>query len=142
MGVNKEIASHVDVIQCLEADISTDTTTAGTIIDTAGYDGGVFFAMGASAYTDGTFTMKIEEGDESDLSDASVVDDDNRVYQGTINPAVSAVTADGTILSKQGVFNTKRYVRLSVVSTSTTHGSSLYAIAVCSAEVLPTDQTP
>lgn len=135
----KETATHMDVLLAMEADISTDTTTTGAIIDTANYDGGLFFAFCATAYTDGTYTLKIEEGDAANLSDAAVVDSSKLVY-GTL-PAKSAITADGAKMSKEGVHSTKRYVRASIVSTSTSTGATIAMVAIGMPEVLPADQT-
>jgi hypothetical protein len=136
----KEQATKQVAINALEPQaISSDTTTTGAIIDTKDYDGGLYFAMFAYAYTDGTYTMKIEHGDDSGLSDAADVDSAMLVY-GTL-PALTAALAEGGVLAKEGVHSTKRYVRVSIVSTSTTTGASLAVVAVAGAEEMPTAQS-
>lgn len=118
------------------AAISTDTTTNGTIIDTADYDAGVMFEVFCTAYTDGTYTPLIEEGDDSGLSDASAVADANLI--GTeAGAALSAATVGGGVLNTIGVFGTKRYLRLSFVSTSTSTGATVGANAIVAPEVIP-----
>lgn len=136
----QESATKQVVLNALEPQaISSDTTTPGAIIDTADYDGGLYFGMFCYDYTDGTYTMKIEDGDDAALADAADVATAQLVY-GTL-PAISAALAEGGVIAKEGVHSTKRYVRVSIVSTSTTTGASLAVVAIKDAEVLPTDQS-
>lgn len=135
----KEQATMVKVVNALEPQvIGSDTTTTGGIIDTAAFDMGVTFAVLVTAYTDGTFTLKIEDGDNSSLTDAADVSTSQLVY-GTL-PAVSAGAAEGDIMAKEGVHSTKRYIRPSIVSTSVTTGATVQVVAILGAEVLPTPQ--
>jgi hypothetical protein len=135
----REQATMQKVIKALEPQaISSDTTTTGAIIDTADFDGGVYFAVDVYAYTDGTYVLKIEDGDDSGLSDAADVATAQLVY-GSL-PSLTAAIAEGGVLAKEGVHSTKRYLRASIVSTSTATGASLQVIAVLGAEVLKTAQ--
>lgn len=116
--------------------ISTDTTTTGGIIDTANYDGGVMFTLLCSAYTDGTYTPLLYEDDASDMSTKTAVADANLI--GTeAGAAVSAATTEGEVLTSLGAFGTKRYLRLDIVSTSTSSGATIGAIFTGSPEVKP-----
>ena len=135
----REHVTHQEVRLALEAEITSDTTTVGAIFDTANYDAGIYFAIASTTYTDGTYTLKIEDGDDSALSDAADVATAQLVY-GTL-PAVTAVTADGAAYDKEGVIGTKRYVRASIVSTATTSGAFLSLLCIKDAELLPTSQT-
>jgi len=109
------------------ANISTDTTTAGAIIDTADVDGGVSYELLAQAWTDGTYTPLLEESDDSGMSGATAVPDENLI--GTeAGAAVSALTAAGAVLTSFGAFGTKRYLRLSIVSTGTSTGADIVAV--------------
>ncbi len=137
MPVQEQATKQV-VTLALEANISSNTTTAGAIIDTADFDLGIYFALAATTYTDGTYTLKIEDGDDSGLSDAADVATGQLVY-GTL-PAVSAVLADGADYSKEGVIGTKRYVRASIVSTGVTTGADLSLLCIKGAELLKTAQ--
>lgn len=135
----KTQASYIRVYNALEPQvIATDTTTAGAIIDTANYDMGITFALLTTAYTDGTYTLKIEHGDDSGLSDAADVDSAMLVY-GTL-PADSAGSTEGDAMAREGVHSTKRYIRASIVSTSTTTGATVQVIAIVGPEVLPAPQ--
>lgn len=138
MPVQEQVTKQ-KVINALEPQaITSDTTTTGAIIDTADFDSGLYFSMLCYAYTDGTYTMKIEDGDDSGLSDAADVATAQLVY-GTL-PALTAADSEGDVMTKEGVHSTKRYVRVSIVSTSTTSGASLAVVAVAGTELYPTAQ--
>lgn len=123
------------------AAITTSTTTVGNIIDTADYNGGVNFTAFLGVRTDGTFTPLIEDGDVSNLSDAAAVDDAYLVKQNpslTTAPEAQAVLNTSNGISKIGYIGAKRYVRLSLVSTTVTSGAAAAgAIVEKSADVQP-----
>lgn len=133
--IRKEI--HHDIVPAIGktvAAITTDTTTAGAIIDTQGY-GAVEFILIMGSRTDGTYTPLIEEGDDSGLSDAAAVADANLF--GT--EAAAALSASNTVKSIGYRVGKYRYVRLSIVSTSVTSGATLGAVAIkTNADQLPT----
>ena len=112
--------------------IGSDTTTVGNIIDTADYDMGVAFFVDVSAYTDGTYTLLFEDGDDSGLSDAATVPDEKIIGQ-----AVSLTAATAGAFAGNGLFSTRRYVRLSVVSTGVSTGATLSATVVMQGEYNP-----
>jgi len=104
--------------------IASDTTTVGNIIDLAGFESVTFFQE-SGAYTDGSYTLLIEEGDDAALADAAAVADSSLV--GTeADTAISAANAVSSI----GYVGGKRYVRASVVSASVTTGATVGALAV------------
>lgn len=133
----KDIRSNLEQVVAFNAVISTDTTTNGAIIDTADYDNGVMFCFACPAYTDGTYTPVIQEGDNAALSDASSVADANLI--GTeAGAALSAATAQAdTALNTIGVFGTKRYLRVQIVSASTSSGATITVIGTKAPEVMP-----
>jgi len=130
----KDIRSNVKQTLALLATITTDTTTAGSILDTADFELGLMFAVQISAYTDGTYTLLIEESDDSGMSGAVAVTGDKLI--GSL-PAVSAVNAAGAALDTVGVISNLRYVRASLVSTATTSGATTQVIATEVAENMP-----
>lgn len=135
----REMVTKEVVVNALEnQSISSNTTTQGAIIDTADFDLGVYFAMLCTAFTDGSYALKLEEGDDPALADAADVDSSKLVY-GTL-PTLTAATAEGAFLSREGVHSTKRYLRASIVSTGVTTGADLAVLAVMGAELCPTDQ--
>lgn len=136
----KEHVTYQEVRNAMESqDITTNTTTAGAIFDTRNFDLGIYFAMQVIAWTDGTYTLKIEHGDDAALADAADVPAASLVY-GTL-PALSAATAEGAMLPREGIHSTKRYVRASIVSTGVTSGATVQVLIVKDGEYLPTDQS-
>ena len=135
--LKNQIALNVQVI-------SSDTTTAGNIIDTADFDGGVNFTMFSGAYNDGTYIALIEDGEDSGLSDAApVVDALLRAQDPTSSTAPEAQTAitSANAIKKIGYVGIKPFVRISIVSTSTSSGATLGAIVEKMEEVLPATLT-
>ena len=106
------------------AAISSSTTTAGNIIDTQGYNA-LTFILNVGARTDGTYTLSIQHGDDSGLSDATTPDASDLV--GTT--AATAVSTAQT-MKKLGYVGNKRYVKVSVVSTSVTSGATVGVTAL------------
>ena len=137
MSVIKDLVTRTQNMIAFYGAISSDTTTTGAIIDTKDMVS-LYFDMSAADWTDGTYTMKIEEGDAANLSDAAVISTDKLIY-GTL-PAISAATAEGATLVREGVHSTKRYVRASIVSTLTTDGATVQMNAVAEMEQQPTGQ--
>ena len=87
----------------------------GSIIDMQGCNA-LEFIFNVGAYTDGSVTPLIEEGDASDLSDATAVADTDLL--GT--EAAAVLSAAG--VSKVGYIGNKRYVRATAVTAA---GSTL-----------------
>lgn len=105
--------------------ITTNTTTAGAIIDTAGYESLEWFIT-SGTITDGAYALVIEEGDDSGLADAAAVSADE-----TLGSLTGFVAADDNTVKRVGSIGKKRYQRLSVVSTGvTTGGTNFTATAV------------
>lgn len=114
--------------------ISTDTTTVGNIIDTADFDMGVAFFVDVTAYTDGTYTIFLEESDDSGMSGAVTVADEKFIPE-TGPVAITAATVAG--FAGNGVFSTLRFIRFNIVSTSTSTGATMNAIVVEQGEYNP-----
>jgi len=98
--------------------VSTDTTTAGNIIDTMTFEA-LEFIFQSGTITDGTYTVSLEEGDDAALADAAAVSADETLG------SISFVAADDNTAKRIGYIGKKRYVRASVVSTGTSTGGTL-----------------
>jgi hypothetical protein len=115
--MEKELFNDVDEKVALDSQtIGSNTTTVGNIIDTVGFES-LLFLVSLGNWTDGTFTVKLEEGDDSGLSDAADVP--AAQVLGTL-PALGADNAIGRV----GSIGKKRYQRLSIVTTGVTTGST------------------
>ena len=120
-----DLNSKVDVVKALAITaISTDTTTTGEIIDSALYES-LTFAVLTGTITDGSYAFTLQEGDESDLSDASTV-----ATADILGSLPTVVAANDDVAYQFGYIGKKRYVRLAIVSTSTSTGGTLSATAV------------
>lgn len=125
--MTKDLFNNVVIKNALNTqEIATDTTTAGVIIDTAGFES-LTFAVQSGTLTDGSYTVLIQEGDNSSLTDATAVADADLL--GT-EAGASFALADDNKVTKIGYLGTKRYVRLSIVSAGTTTGGTLGAVAI------------
>lgn len=121
--------------QALYAAIASDTTTVGAIFDTADYECGFSALLSAPVWVDGTYTLKLEESDDSGM--AGAVDIPAVKLIGAL-PVVAAATVDGAELGKIGVFSNLRYIRVSIVSTDfAATGATIRATVIKHAENLP-----
>ena len=103
--------------------ITTDTTTAGNEIDMQGFEA-LTLVIQAGTLTDGTYTPLVQESDTSGSGFTDVANDD---LVGT--EADAAVDASNEI-KRIGYVGKKRYVKLSIVSTSTTSGGTVGSAAI------------
>ena len=106
--------------------ISSDTTTNGEILDTAGFES-ILFVIQSGTITDGTYTPLIQEGDNSGLSDAAAVADADLT---NTEASVAFAATDDNAVKSIAYVGDKRYVRLNIVSASTSSGGTLSAVAV------------
>ncbi len=108
--------------------VSNNTAQVGQIIDTQGYDSLEFLiAAGSLADLDATYTVLVEEGDDSGLSDAAAVADTDLL--GTEAEAGFDFSNDDEV-RKIGYIGSKRYVRLTITPANNTANASLSAVAV------------
>ena len=125
MSAAYDIHSDMNVaVALLAQDITSDTTTAGAIIDTAGLEG-LEFTVSSATITDGVYTILLEDGDDSGLSDAAAVTGDDLLGN---NPRF--ILTDDDIATRVGYVGNKQFVRLSIVSTGTTTGGAFAATAI------------
>ena len=102
---------HNNIDERVALNIQTITTNVdGEIIDTAGYES-IEFLVSTGTWTAGTITPKLQDGDDSGLSDAADVASDFVVGSYVALGAANGVT-------RVGYVGKKRYVRLSAVSAS------------------------
>jgi len=97
------------------ASITTNTTTAGVEVDTQGYES-VTIEVITGARTDGTVTPLLQESDVSGSYSGSVADED------LVGLEADAALSTADSRARFGYIGTKRYVKVSLVSTSVTTG--------------------
>jgi hypothetical protein len=108
--------------------ITTDTTTNSAAIDMTGYES-VMFVPFTGTITDGDYTPLIQEGDDSNIANATNVADADLLPTGTGQEATAALNASNSV-SKIGYRGTKQYVFCSLVSANTTTGGDAGVVAI------------
>jgi len=126
MGLSIDLHSNVSVTSGLNnIAISSDTTTDGPIIDTAGFEC-LEFAIQPGAITDGKYVASILQGDVATLTDAAAVP--AAELRGT---APEWFANSPNTAKRFGTVGKKRYQRLRITSTGTTAGlAAIAAVAV------------
>ena len=97
--------------------IASDTTTASTVVDTAGFESADWH-LAVETYTDGSYAFLVEESDVANFAGQQTVVDPDLVLT-----SVEAITATG--LYRVGSVGKARYQRVSIVSTGTTTGARI-----------------
>lgn len=129
--MERDLTSSVDPKVAFTSQlISSSTTTAGSIIDTKGFES-VDISVLSATLTDGDYEVTISAGDAVDnesaptsITDAASVDSD--LIIGSL-PSF-ADTEDDTV-KHFGTVTKKRWFQISVVSTGVSDGGTLAAIA-------------
>lgn len=129
----KDIVTKLQENVALTAAVTSNTTTVGAILDTADFELGLMFTLYVADFTDGTYTLLLEESDDSGMAGAVTIPTDKLIG---LLPAASAASASGSILGKVGVFSNLRFVRASVVSTGVTTGALATVISTQKAETM------
>ena len=104
------------------ASIATNTTTAGSSIDTKGFESlTLFFELGDRA--DGTFLPLVQDSDDNSTF-ADVVD------TFLIGTEAEALLNTANTVKSIGYVGKKRYVKASIVSSAVTSGATASATAI------------
>ena len=113
---SRDLKNDIKIVNALNiASITTNTTTVGVEVDTLGFES-VTIEVIVGARTDGTVTPLLQETDVEGSYSGSVADED------LIGLEADAALSLLNTRSRFGYIGKKRYVRLSLVSTSVTTG--------------------
>ena len=125
----KDLFSSINLKRVISPYVATDNTAAvGQIIDRAGYDSLVYaIATGTLADADATFTVLLEDGDNSGLSDAATVVSAN--LNGTAALA-SFLFSDDDKCFKLGYVGGKRYTRMTITPGANTGNAAFGVVAI------------
>lgn len=111
-----DLKNNIKIVNGLNiASITTNTTTVGVQVDTQGFES-VTIEVITGARTDGTVTPLLQESDVDGTFSGSVADVD------LIGLEANAALSELNSRSRFGYSGTKRYIRVSLVSTSVTTG--------------------
>jgi hypothetical protein len=131
----RDLISNIQVKRALSpVSVADNTAQVSQIIDRQGYDSLSFLILtGSLADADVTFTVLVEEGDNSALSDAAAVADADLITQtsGTApETAAGFQFDDDNEVRKIGYRGTKRYVRLTITPANNASAALLAAVAI------------
>jgi hypothetical protein len=138
----KDTANNINIKRVISPVSVADTTAqVGQIIDRQGYDSLTYvIATGSIADADATFTVLLEDGDVSNLSDAAAVADAELI--GTEALAAFQFDDDNEC-RKLGYIGNKRYTRLTITPVANASAALLGAVAVLGhPNVAPTANPP
>lgn len=140
--MNKDLHNNIHVKRAISPVSVADTTAlVSEIIDRQGY-GAVEFviATGSIADADATFTVLVEDGDNSSLTDNAAVADAQLL--GTEALAAFQYDDDNEV-RKIGYIGDKRYVRLTITPVGNASAALISAVAVLGSPSLsPTANPP
>ena len=126
----RDLHNNVKAVRALSpaAAITNNTALVSEIIDTLGYGSLEFVILtGSLADTDATFTVLVEDGDVSTLSDSAAVADD---YLLGTEVAAAPLFSDDNKVFKIGYCGPKRYVRLTITPAANTGDVYIAAVAL------------
>lgn len=117
-----------------------DTATVSQIIDMQGVDTLVFaIAFGSLADVDATFTVLVEESDDSAMSGATAVSDADLL--GT-EALAAPLFSDDNKCFKIGYKGSKRYVTCTITPANNTGAALMCVIAITVPQLLPASNPP
>lgn len=132
----KDLVSNFELRRAISPVSIADTTAAvSQIIDMQGLSAMMFAILtGSLADADATFTVLVEEGDDSSLSDAAAVADVDLL---STEALASFAFDDDDSTKKIGYKGSKRYVRLTITPVANASAALLAAVAVCEPRLKP-----
>ncbi len=138
----KDLASNIDVKRVISpVSVADNTAQVGQIIDRRGFDSVTFLvATGSVADADTTFTVLLEESDDSGMSGGNAVADADLI--GT-EALAGFQFDDDNECRKLGYVGGKRYLRLTITPANNASAALLAAVAVLGHPALaPTANPP
>jgi hypothetical protein len=125
----KDAMNNVYPKRCISpVSVSDNTAQVGQIIDRRGFDSLTYLiAIGSVADADATFTVLLEEGDVSNLSDAAAVADADLLGTEVL---AGFQFDDDNECRKLGYRGSKRYTRLTITPANNTGAAVLSAVAL------------
>ena len=125
----KDLMNAIHTKRCISpVSVSDNTAQVGQIIDSKGYDSLTYvIAIGSIADADTTFAVLLEESNDSGMSGATAVADDDLI--GT-EALAGFQFDDDNETRKLGYKGSKRYTRLTITPANNASAAVLSAVAV------------
>lgn len=140
MQGNNDLMNNIDVKRVISPVSVADTTAqVGQVIDGRGASSVTYLiATGSIADADATFTVLLEESDESGANFSAVADAD---LLGT-EALAGFQFDDDNECRKLGYIGSKRYTRLTITPVNNASAALLSAICVLGSQLAPTANPP
>jgi hypothetical protein len=128
-NMKRDQMNEMDPKRCISpVSVADNTAAVGQIIDGRGYEALTYvIALGSIADADATFTVLLEEGAQSNLSDAAAVADADLI--GTEILAGFQFDSDNAV-RKLGYKGSKRYTRLTITPANNASAALISAVAI------------
>lgn len=125
----KDLHHNINIASAISPQaVSTNSALVSNIIDMQGYDSLEFvIATGSIVDADVTFTVLVEDGDQSNLSDNTAVADSGLL--GTETGAEFRYDDDNEV-RKIGYVGGKRYVRLTITPANNATSAHISVVAI------------
>lgn len=125
----KDLMNHIYPKRVLSpVSVADNTAQVGQIIDRAGFESVTYvIATGSVADADATFTVLLEEGDASNMSDATAVADADLIGTETL---AGFQFDDDNECRKLGYKGNKRYTRLTITPVNNASAALISAVAI------------
>lgn len=126
----RDLANNIDMKRALSpVSVADNTAQVSQILDTRDY-GAVALAVltGSIADVDATFTVLIEDGNQSNLSDAAAVADE---YLNGTEALAGFQFDDDNECRKIGYTGIKRYIRATITPANNASAALLAAVWLC-----------
>lgn len=132
----KDLVNNFEIRRAISPVSVADTTAqVSQIIDMQGLSAVCFGILtGSIADADATFTVLLEEGDASNLSDAAAVADADLI---STEALAGFQFDDDNETRKLGYKGSKRYVRLTITPVANASAALLAAFALCEPALKP-----
>lgn len=136
-----DLANRIDLKRAISpVSVADNTAQVSQIFDMRGYSAvALAIALGSIADADATFTVLMEEGDASDLSDGSAVTDADLI--GT-EALAGFQFDDDNECRKIGYVGSKRYIRATITPANNASAALLSAMWVGTPEDQPAANPP
>jgi len=134
--MNKDLVNNFELRRAISpVSVADNTAQVSQIIDMQGVSAVMFgILIGSVADADTTFTVLVEEGDASNLSDAAAVADADLI---STEALAGFQFDDDNETRKIGYKGSKRYIRLTITPANNASAALIAAFALCAPSLKP-----
>jgi len=122
----KDLKNLINVVPGVPVQaFSSAKTVEGSLVDLNEFNSACLLVLAGNAWTDGSYTLTVKEGDAADGSDLADVDPSLLVKD-----AAAGVVGAANAVSRVGYVGTKRFIKPSLTSTGVTTGATAGVLVI------------